>query len=124
MSDLTLRPQDLGIGRLFEEVRDAVIVAEAATGRIVLWNRAATQIFGYSPAEAVELRVEALVPERLRARHREGLSRYRETGHGPYIDSARLLELPALRKGGEEISIEMSLSPIAPVRGPDRKSVV
>src|SRR5918998_2448060 len=118
MSDLTLRPQDLGIGRLFEKVRDAVIVAEASTGRIVLWNQAATEIFGYSPSEALGLRVEALVPERLLRRHREGLSRYRETGHGPYIDSGELLELPAVRKGGEEISIEMSLSPIVPVRDP------
>src|SRR3712207_3639846 len=116
MSDLTVRPQDLG--RLFEEVRDAVVVAEAFTGRIVLWNQAATQIFGYSPAEALELRVEALVPERLRARHMAGLSRYRETGRGVYIDSDRLLGLPAVRKGGEEITIEMSLSPITPVRDP------
>ena len=57
MSDLTVRPQDLGIGRLFEEVSDAVIVADATTGRIVLWNQVATCIFGYSPAEALELRV-------------------------------------------------------------------
>jgi PAS domain-containing protein len=64
MSDLSVRPQDLGIGRLFEKVRDAVIVAEGTTGRIVLWNQRATQIFGYSPSEALELRVEALVPER------------------------------------------------------------
>jgi PAS domain S-box-containing protein len=118
MSDLKVRPQDLGIGRLFDEVRDAVIVAEANTGRIVLWNQAATQIFGYSPSEALELRVEALVPERLRKRHSEGLSRYRETGHGPYIDSGGLLELPAVCKGGEEISIELSLSPLVPVRDP------
>ncbi len=39
-------PQDLGIGRLFERVRDAVIVADAHSGRIVLWNPAATEIFG------------------------------------------------------------------------------
>ncbi len=95
MSDLTVRPQDLGIGQLFEEIRDAVIVAEASTGRIVLWNRAATQIFGYSPSEALGLRIEALVPERLRAQ----ISRYRETEHGVY-DSRRLVELPAVRKGG------------------------
>src|SRR5918997_290772 len=108
MSDLTVRPQDLGIGRLFEEVRDAVIVAEATTGRIVLWNRAATQIFGYSPAEALGLRIEALVPERLQAQ----VSRYRETDRAAY-DSRRLAELPAVRKGGGEIRIEMSLIPFA-----------
>src|SRR5918997_5525753 len=110
MSDLTVRPQDLGIGRLFEEVRDALIVAEATTGRIVLWNRAATQIFGYSPSEALGLRIEALVPEPLQAQ----VSRYRETDRGAY-DSRRLAELPAVRKGGKEICIEMSLSPIAPI---------
>jgi PAS domain S-box-containing protein len=55
-----MRPQDLGIGTLFESVRDAVVVAEANTGRIVLWNPAATEIFEYSPSEALELRIEAL----------------------------------------------------------------
>ena len=34
------------------------------------------------------------------------------TGEGPYTDSQRLLELPALRKDGEQIHVEMSLSPI------------
>jgi PAS domain S-box-containing protein len=113
----TFHPQDLGIGHLFEHVRDAVIVAEAATGRIVLWNPAATEIFGYPASEALEMNVENLVPARLRDRHRAGLASYRETGHGTYIDSPSLLELPAVRKSGEEICIEMSLSAIEPVGG-------
>jgi PAS domain S-box-containing protein len=108
-----VRPQDLGIGRLFESVRDAVIVAEASTGRVVLWNPAATEIFGYSPSEALGgLNVEVLVPEYLRERHRAGLSRYRDTGHGPYIDSYAVLHLPAVRKSGEEIRVELTLSPL------------
>ena len=111
---LEVRPQDLGIGKLFDNIRDAVIVAEAGTGRIVLWNRAATEVFGYSPEEALGLSVEEIVPERLRERHRAGLSRYRDTGHGPYIDSYTVLDLPAVRKGGEEIGIELTLSPIEP----------
>jgi PAS domain S-box-containing protein len=113
---VTVEPQDLGIGRLFESVRDAVIVADASTGRIVLWNPAATEVFGYSPREALGLSVEVLVPDHLRTQHRAGMARYRETGHGPYIDSHTLLDLPALRKGGEEIRVELSLSPIEPVR--------
>ncbi len=60
---------------------------------------------------------EELVPERLRERHRTGLARYRETGHGPYVDSHELLELPAIRTTGEEIRIEMSLNPIGPIHG-------
>jgi PAS domain S-box-containing protein len=107
-----MRPEDLGIGKLFERVRDAVIVADAATQQIVLWNRAATEIFGYPLAEALEMPVEALIPEHLKGMHREGIVRYARTGHGLYIDSQELLELPAVRKGGGEIRIEMSLNPV------------
>jgi PAS domain S-box-containing protein len=112
-----LRPEDLGFGRLFERVQDAVIVADASTQGIVLWNAAAARMFGYSVTEAMQLRVEALVPERLKAAHRTGIARYAETGHGPYIDSDAPLDLPAVKKNGEEISVEMSLSPARPVDG-------
>src|SRR5215203_3856825 len=107
-----MQPEDLGIGKLFERVRDAVIVADAATQQILLWNRAATEIFGYTLAEALRMRVEALIPEHLKGRHRKGIVRYGETGHGVYIDSQALLELPAIQKGGAEILIEMSLNPV------------
>jgi PAS domain S-box-containing protein len=107
-----MRPRDLGLGKLFERIRDAAIVADAKSQRIFLWNQAATNIFGYSTSEALELCVEDLVPEHLKDRHRMGIARYAETGHGAYIDAPRLLELPALRKGGEQIYIELSLSPI------------
>src|ERR687897_336806 len=115
-----MRPRDLGIGKLFERIRDAAVVADAKSQRIFLWNQAATNIFGYSTSEALELHVEDLVPEYLKDQHRAGIARYSETGHGPYIDSPRLLELPALRKGGEEIYIELSLSPRG--AGPDGPS--
>jgi PAS domain S-box-containing protein len=112
MTSDRLRPEDLGFGRLFERIRDAVIVADAMTQRIILWNAAAAKMFGYSTSEALELRVEALVPEPLKAAHRAGIARYAETGHGPYIDSDALLDLPAVRKNDEEIYVELSLSPI------------
>jgi len=107
------------MGKLFERIRDAAIVADAKSQRIFLWNQAATNIFGYSTSEALGLRVEDLVPEHLKDQHRAGIARYAETGHGPYIDSPRLLELPALRKGGKEIYIELSLSPVGVVDDAD-----
>jgi PAS domain S-box-containing protein len=107
-------PQDLGIGSLFERIQDAVIVAVAKTQRIVLWNPAATNIFGYSASEALKLRVEDLVPEYLKDQHRTGIAHYAETRHGPYIDSHRPLELPAIGKGGKEVYVELSLSSIGP----------
>jgi PAS domain S-box-containing protein len=107
-----LSPGDLGIGRLFEHVRDAVVVADAASGQIVLWNPAAEKLFGYSVTEAAGLSVEALVPEHLKSRHRAGLARYLTTGHGAILDAGTVVEVPALRKSGEEITVELSLNPV------------
>jgi PAS domain S-box-containing protein len=82
-----------------------------------LWNAAAAGTFGYSASEAIEMSVENLVPDYLKARHRAGMSGYRETGHGRYIDSNTVLELPAMHRDGQEIKVEMTLSPIDPVQG-------
>ena len=110
-----MHPIDLGFGKLFEAIRDGVIVADTKTQRIVLWNPAATGIFGYSPSEALNgMRVEDLVPERFKAQHRAGMARYHKTGKGTYTDANRLLDLPAIAKSGKEIRVEMSLSPVGP----------
>jgi len=107
-----LSPGDLGIGRLFEHVRDAVVVADAASGRIVLWNPAAEHMFGYAPAEAVGLSVDALVPDHLKPRHRAGMIGFLETGHGAILDAGAVVEVPALCKSGATITVELSLNPI------------
>src|SRR5215212_8183326 len=115
-------PKDLGIGRLFDDVRDAVVAADPRTGRIVFWNEAATEIFGYSPSEALELDITVLFPESPRAAQRRAvLDHNRKTGHGPpCVDLRAPLDLPALRKGGGEIRIEMMPSLI---RGADAAAV-
>src|ERR671910_999359 len=108
-----MRLQDLGIDQLLESVRDAVVVVDARSGRIVLWNAAAAKIFGYSSSEALKHSWTVIVPERLKAQCEAGMARYRDTGHGPYIDSHVVLELPAASKDGKEITIEIALSPIS-----------
>lgn len=113
-------PQDFGIGQLFWEIRDAVVVGDAATGRIVLWNPAAEALFGIPAAEAVGASIEVLVPESLRERHRTGLVRFCATGRGPLIDSGKPVELPARRRSGEPLTIELTLSPVAASRVPGR----
>lgn len=64
------------------------------------------------------MNVEALVSGHFKAQHREGIARYQKTGHGRYVDSRKLVELPAVSQDGAEIWIEMSLSPIEPTYGP------
>ena len=120
-----MHPEDLGIGSLFDAVRDAVGAADHRTGRIVLWNGAATEIFGYSQSEALELDIDALFPESPGvAQLRAALHHHSETGHGlpPCVGPKASLDLPALRKGGGEIRIDFTLGLIrgvdaAPVDG-------
>lgn len=113
-------PAQFGIGRLWGAIREAIIVADVGTEQIVLWNPAATEIFGYAEDEAIGLPLHRLVPERLRRPHHEGLAHYRETGRGRYIDSATILELPAVHRDGSELTIEMSLTPFDRPEGTGR----
>ena len=41
------------------------IVAAGTDGSIVLWNRAAERIFGYTEAEALGQSLDLIIPERL-----------------------------------------------------------
>jgi PAS domain S-box-containing protein len=106
------RFEELGLGRLFKHVRDAVIVANARTETIVAWNDCAEELFGYTGPEAGKLPLHALVPETLRQTHRTGLARYQETGGGNLIDSGTAVELVGLHKDGSEIPIELTLTRI------------
>jgi PAS domain S-box-containing protein len=109
---VALTPEDVGLGPLFWQIRDAVIVGDPVTGEIALWNPGAEALFGYAEAEILGQRLEVLIPERLRTAHREGLTRYLSTGHGAVIDSPQPVEVPAKRRDGSEFWIELRLSPV------------
>ena len=104
--------EQLGIGRLFQDVRDAIIVADAATERIVAWNACATAIFGYSEQEAKALPLHELVPENLRGAHRTGIARYQTSGGGNLINSGTAVELVGLHQDGSQVPIELTLTAI------------
>lgn len=106
------RPADFGIGRLFSNIRDAVIVGNADDGLISLWNPGAEAMFGYLADEMVGKPIELIVPDRLKEQHRAGLARYRASGQGAVIDSSLAVELPALHKSGREITVELMLNRI------------
>lgn len=110
-TDHGVTARGLGFGRLFDQTMDAIIVADTA-GRIVLWNGAASRILGHSTEEAVGRKVDMIVPPQFVERHREGMRRFRETGHGKMIDAGVPLELPALHRDGHEVMVEMTLSDV------------
>ena len=92
--------------QLVECVGDAIVVADAHE-KIVLWNPAATRIFGYSEQEALGQTLNLIVPERQRQRHNEGYSHSMETGTTRYGTS--LLKVPAKHKDGGMLSIAFTV---------------
>ncbi len=90
---------------------DAVITMDHE-GRIVEFNRAAEQLFGYSEDAAVGQEMAVLViPPSLRERHRNGLRRHLETGESTIL--GRRLELTGQRADGEEFPVELAVNRIA-----------
>jgi PAS domain S-box-containing protein len=92
--------------QLVECVGDAIVVADA-NEKIVLWNPAATRIFGYSEAEALGKTLDLIVPERQRQKHKEGYSKSMETGTTRYGTS--LLKVPAKHQDGSTLSIAFTV---------------
>jgi PAS domain S-box-containing protein len=90
-----------------ESAIDAIISADH-TGRIISWNKAATNILGYAEEEAVGERLELVIPERFHEAHRNGMARFTTTGDAHVI--GKTVELAAITKSGEEVPIELSLS--------------
>jgi len=96
----------IDLDRLVRCVGDAIIVADAQE-KIVLWNPAATRIFGYTVEEALGKTLDLIVPERQRHKHNEGYSKSMETGTTRY--GASLLKVPALHKDGSTLSIAFTV---------------
>ena len=94
------------LSQLIDCIGDAVIVADAHE-KIVLWNAAATRIFGYSEGEALGNTLDLIVPERQRQKHNEGYSKSMETGTTRYGTS--LLKVPARHKDGRTLSIAFTV---------------
>ena len=101
---------DLGFEHLFHRIRDPVIIADARTERIVLWNPGAVRLFGYSEEEALAMPLHLLVPEDLRAAHRAGIQRYYRTHRGVRVDSDQVIDVDGLHKSGEQVPVEITLS--------------
>jgi diguanylate cyclase (GGDEF)-like protein/PAS domain S-box-containing protein len=104
--------------RASEERNAAVLTASLdafvtidVTGRIVGFNPAAEQMFGYSAGEALgQDMASLLVPERLLDRHRAGFAAAAATGNSPVL--GQRIETRLRRADGEEFPVELVIAPL------------
>jgi PAS domain S-box-containing protein len=86
---------------------DALIAIDQA-GFVLSWNHAAALMFGQSDDEMIGHSLHAIIPERFRQLHDQGLDRVSSGGEQNVIGHA--VELAGLRKDGTEFPIELTLS--------------
>jgi PAS domain S-box-containing protein len=106
----SLRNREESIGAVIRSALDCIVSIDT-DGRIIEWNPAAEQTFGYTRAEAVGAPMsDLIVPEHLRAAHAAGLARYLKTKQGPVID--RRIEITAIRRDGTEFPVELTVTAV------------
>jgi PAS domain S-box-containing protein len=99
---------------LLEAAPDALVVVDAEA-RIVLVNAQVERMFGYRRAELLGQRIEMLVPERLRERHRDLRNDFLLAPQEKPM--GREGEFLGLHKDGREFPIEINLSPMKTAEG-------
>ncbi|MHB1260115.1 MAG: PAS domain S-box protein [Thermoplasmatota archaeon] len=100
---------------LLESAPDAMVLVDSA-GQIVLVNKEAERLLGYTRQELLGQPIELLVPESRRAAHVGQRGQY--MAHASRRPMGRGLELAARRKDGTEFPVEISLSPVESAEGP------
>ena len=101
-----LRRATRGLARLAMVVRDSndAILLHDARGRILSWNQAAERTYGYSVEEALELEMDALVPESCRAGDAERTERVSQGQVLPPWDTQRVT------KSGVVLDVSVTVS--------------
>ena len=107
---LALRRQaqmEMQFHSVVETALDAVIVTDENMN-IMVWNKGARKMFGYTEEEVLGRRIDFIIPQRLQPSHRQAVERYRRTQEERVIGTTQ--ELHGVRKSGEEFPLELSIS--------------
>lgn len=110
--------QPISLG-LFEQLLEAMpdgVVITTSDGRIAFANRQAETLSGYLREELIGMPVDQLVPETVRKQHLEHRLRYEAN---PTVrQMGAQLQIRLLRKDGDELPVDIALSPVATEEGP------
>lgn len=94
--------------RIIESSHEAFVCINEQS-LITDWNSAASRIFGWERGEVIGRPLTSvIIPQRLHMAHEDGMARFLRSGQGRVIN--RRVELPALRKDGSELTVEITIS--------------
>ena len=99
---------------IIEQTSDALIYADRE-GKIVRWNQAASQLFGFSPDEALGASLDIIIPEHLRKAHWAGFHAALESGRTKLHGRPTLTR--AVHKDGRKLYVEMTFAVVADEAG-------
>ncbi|WP_052074756.1 EAL domain-containing protein [Shewanella mangrovi] len=105
--DSALKESEVRYRTLVQTAQEGVIQTDQK-GKITFWNRGAEKIFGYSEAEMLHQSISVLVPYQDRNKHHMGMERVLSGNEIPFL--GKIIELPGLRKDGNEIRLELSIN--------------
>ena len=89
---------------------DSIVTIDEA-GRVVEFNPASELLFGWTREEAMGRELgELFIPAEYAPAHRAGIARFATTGEGPVLDQR--LELPAVRRDGTALVVELIAVPM------------
>ena len=104
-----LRASDRNFRSLVESAPDALVIVNAS-GKIEVANSQAEKLFGYSKQELIGMLIEQLMPSRFAEKHVQHRKSFFTQPKFSVVGNG--IKLFALTKSGEEIPVEVGLSPI------------
>ncbi len=106
LEKVLLSSEDLLRG-IIESATDAIVAIDE-NHRIILYNLAAEQIFGYQVEEALGEDLDLLLPPQVAEKHKLYLKEFLKTGYSPVL--GKIMEGEARRKDGSLFPVQISRS--------------
>ena len=98
------------LAAIVESSEDAII-SKTLGGIITSWNKGATQLFGYTPEEAIGQNISLLIPGDRQEEERNIIKQLRQGRRIEYSETVRL------HKNGSAVHISLTMSPIRDDKG-------
>jgi PAS domain S-box-containing protein len=110
LAERAIQESEARKGAILNSALDAIITIDER-GRINEFNPAAEKMFARTRASVMgQEMAELIIPPSLRDKHRHGLERYLDGGHGPML--GKRIETTAMRADGREFAVELTINKV------------